>query len=251
MQLTKEQLLRYQRHIILPEIGKEGQIKLKNSKVFIVGAGGLGIPASLYLTALGIGKLAIIDNDIVELSNLQRQIVYNINSLGKQKAVILKENLILLNPDIEIIAINERLSEKNIYDLLKNYDVIVDCSDNYSTKFLINDACVNLKKPVVTGGVEKFEGLVTVIIPGDGHCLRCIFEDVKTEPAENQGIIGAVPGVIGALQALEVTKIILGIGNILKNEILIFDGLNTSFRKIHVPRNKECPTCGKSFQGHL
>lgn len=244
MQLTEEQILRYKKHINIPEIGEKGQIKLKESRVFIVGAGGLGTPASLYLTALGIGTLGIIDDDIIELGNLQRQIAYNVNSIGKLKVEVLKENLGLLNPDIEIIPISDRLTEKNIYNLITNYDVILDCSDNIFTKFLVNDVCVYLKKPLVTGGVDKFEGQVSAIIPGEGHCLRCIFEDIKNDNIESQGIIGAISGVIGVLQALEVAKILLRIGNILKDEILIFDGLNASFRKIYAPRNKDCPTCG-------
>jgi adenylyltransferase/sulfurtransferase len=243
MILTDEQFQRYKKHIILPEIGESGQIKLRNSKVFIVGAGGLGIPVCCYLTAMGVGRLAIIDDDVIELGNLQRQILYNVNSIGRPKVEVLKENLTSLNPDVEIIAINERLTEKNIYNLISEYDIIVDCSDNFSTKYLTNDACVRLNKLAVIGGVNRFEGQVYVVVPGIGYCLRCIFDEVPDEKHNDDGIVGAIPGIIGALQALEVIKIILDIGATSKDEILIFDGLKTSLRKVHVPKNPECPLC--------
>ncbi len=247
MEFTEEQLQRYSRHIILPEVGGKGQKKLLNAKVFIVGAGGLGCPVGYYLTAAGIGTIGIIDNDNVELSNLQRQIAHSVHTLGMPKVESAKRTFEALNPDVKIIAIKNRITKDNIIDLIKDYDVIVDGSDNFPTRYLVNDACVMLGKPLVSGAILRFEGQVTTILPKDGHCYRCLFEEPPppglVPSCQEAGVLGILPGVIGALQATEVIKLILGKGEVLKNELLIYNALNTTFRKVKVRRNPECPVC--------
>jgi len=247
MEFTEDQLQRYSRHIILPEVGKEGQKKITNAKVFIVGAGGLGSPVGYYLTAAGVGKIAMVDNDEVELSNLQRQIAHSVKTLGKPKVESAKTTFESLNPDVTIIAIKQRLTKYNILDLIKDYDIVVDCSDNFATRFLVNDACIMEKKPLITGAIFKFEGQLTAVIPGDGPCYRCLFEEppppgVLPSP-QGVGLLGVVPGVIGTLQAAEVLKLIINKGDILKGELLIYNALKTTFRKVKVPKNPECPIC--------
>jgi len=247
MEFTEDQLQRYSRHIILPEVGGKGQKKLLNAKVFIVGAGGLGCPVGYYLTAAGVGTIGIIDNDDVELSNLQRQIAHSVHTLGMPKVESAKRTFEALNPDVKIIAIKDRITKDNIMDLIKDYDVIVDGSDNFPTRYLVNDACVMLGKPLVSGAILRFEGQVTTIIPKDGHCYRCLFEEPPppglVPSCQEAGVLGILPGVIGALQATEVIKLILGKGEVLKNELLIYNALNTTFRKVKVKRNPECPVC--------
>lgn len=247
MDFTEEQLKRYNRHIILPEVGLDGQRKITETKVFIVGAGGLGSPVGYYLTAAGIGTLAIIDNDNVDLSNLQRQIAHSVKTLGNPKVESAKMQFESLNPDVKVVAIKKRLTKDNIIDLIKSYDIVVDCSDNFPTRFLVNDACVMAKKPLVTGAIFRFEGQLTVVIPREGPCYRCLFEEppppgVLPSP-QDVGILGVIPGVIGTLQAVEVLKLIIGKGEILKGELLIYDALKSSFRKVKVPKNTECPIC--------
>ncbi len=247
MDFTEEQLQRYSRHIILPEVGGKGQKKILNSKVFIVGAGGLGCPVGYYLAAAGVGTIGMIDNDTVELSNLQRQIAHNTRKLGVHKVDSAKETFEALNPDVKVIGIKERISKDNIMDLIKDYDVVVDGSDNFPTRYLVNDACVMLKKPLVSGAILRFEGQVTTILPGEGHCYRCLFEEMPppglVPSCQEAGVIGAITGVVGSLQALEVIKLILGKGDILKNTLLIYDALKANFRRVKVPKNPECPVC--------
>lgn len=247
MELSEEQLQRYSRHIILPEVGGKGQKKILQAKVFIVGAGGLGCPVGYYLAAAGIGTLGIIDNDIVEISNLQRQIAHSVKTLGMPKVDSAKATFEALNPDTKVIAIKDRISKDNILDLIKDYDVVVDGSDNFPTRYLVNDACVMLKKPLVSGAILKFEGQVTSILPGEGHCYRCLFEEMPppglVPSCQEAGVLGAITGVVGALQATEVLKIILNKGHILKESLLIYDALRATFRKVKVPRNPACPIC--------
>ncbi len=247
MKFTEDQLQRYSRHIILPEVGEQGQIKILKAKVFIVGAGGLGSPVGFYLSAAGVGRIALIDNDEVDLSNLQRQIAHNTKTIGKPKVESAKNTFESLNPDVHIIPIKQRLTKHNILDLIKDYDIVVDCSDNYATRFLVNDACVMAKKPLVTGAIFKFEGQLTVVIPGEGPCYRCLFEEppppgILPSP-QGVGLLGVIPGVIGTLQAAEVLKLIIGTGHILKGELLIYDALKPSFRKVKIPKNPDCPVC--------
>jgi adenylyltransferase/sulfurtransferase len=247
MKFTEDQLQRYSRHIILPEVGEQGQIKILKARVFIVGAGGLGSPVGFYLSAAGVGTIAIVDNDEVDLSNLQRQIAHNTKTIGKPKVESAKNTFESLNPDVHIIPIKQRLTKLNILDLIKDYDIVVDCSDNYATRFLVNDACVMAKKPLVTGAIFKFEGQLTVVIPGEGPCYRCLFEEppppgILPSP-QGVGLLGVIPGVIGTLQAAEVLKLIVGMGHILKGELLIYDALKPSFRKVKIPKNPDCPVC--------
>ncbi len=248
MDFTEDQLQRYSRHIILPEVGGKGQRKLLGAKVFIVGAGGLGCPVGYYLTAAGVGTLGIIDNDSVELSNLQRQIAHSTKTIGMHKIDSAKATFEALNPDVSVIGIKERISKDNILDLIKGYDIVVDGSDNFPTRYLVNDACVMAKKPLVSGAILKFEGHVTTIVPGEGHCYRCLFEEMPppglVPSCQEAGVIGAIPGVVGSLQAIEVIKLILGKGDPLKNTLLIYDALKTTFRRIKVPKNPNCPVCG-------
>ena len=249
MDFTEDQLQRYSRHIILPEVGGKGQRKLLSAKVFIVGAGGLGCPVGFYLTAAGVGTIGIADNDIVELSNLQRQIAHSTKTLGKPKVESAKATFEALNPDVNIVAMKGKLTKDNILDIFKDYDIIVDGSDNFPTRYMVNDACVMLKKPLISGAILKFEGQVTTIIPGEGHCYRCLFEDPPpaglVPSCQEAGVLGVLPGVVGSLQAAEVLKLILGKGEPLKNYLLLYDGLRTTFRKVRVPKNPECPVCGE------
>ncbi|NWF98347.1 MAG: molybdopterin-synthase adenylyltransferase MoeB [Nitrospirae bacterium] len=248
MHLSNEQIKRYSRQILLPQIGEEGQIKILSAKVCIIGAGGLGSALGYYLSAAGVGKICIVDNDIVELSNLQRQISHNTHRLGELKVLSAKKTFEALNPDINVIPEKVRLCKDNILTLFENYDIICDCSDNFETRFLINDSCIILNKPLITGAVSQFEGQLAVIIPGESPCYRCLFE--SPPPLEFQasmqelGVIGFLPGVIGSLQAGEVIKLITGAGEILKGELLIYNALKQSFKKLKIPKNPNCTACG-------
>lgn len=249
MELSEEQIHRYSRHIILREVGGKGQKKLLGAKVFIVGAGGLGCPVGYYLTAAGVGTLGIIDNDEVELSNLQRQIAHSVHSLGQPKVDSLKNTFEALNPDVTVVGFRQKLNKDNILELIKDYDVVVDGSDNFPTRYLVNDACVMMKKPLVSGAILRFEGQVTTILPGEGHCYRCLFEEPPppglVPSCQEAGVLGAITGVVGSLQATEVLKLILEKGEPLKNELLIYDAMRANFRKVGVPRNPRCPVCGE------
>jgi len=249
MEFTEDQLQRYSRHIILPEVGGKGQKKILRAKVLIIGAGGLGCPVGYYLAAAGVGTLGIIDNDTVELSNLQRQIAHNTQRIGVPKVESAKATFEALNPDVRVVGIRERMTKDNIMDFMRDYDVVVDGSDNFPTRYLVNDACVLLRKPLVSGAILRFEGQVTTIIPGEGHCYRCLFEEMPpaglVPSCQEAGVIGAIPGVVGSLQAIEVFKLILGKGDVLKNTLLIYDALKTTFRRVKVPKNPECPVCGE------
>jgi molybdopterin/thiamine biosynthesis adenylyltransferase len=246
---TDEQVLRYSRHIILPEVGGKGQTKIAEAKVFIIGAGGLGCPVGYYLTAAGVGTIAMIDNDTVEISNLQRQIAHSMNTLGMPKVESAKKTFEALNPDVNIVALRKRISKDDILDLISAYDVVVDGSDNFPTRYLVNDACVMAGKPLVSGAILRFEGQVTTIMPGEGPCYRCLFEEPPppglVPSCQEAGVLGVLPGVIGGLQATEVLKLILGKGDVLKGELLIYNALKTTFRKVKIPKNPSCPLCGE------
>ncbi|MBI4844272.1 MAG: molybdopterin-synthase adenylyltransferase MoeB [Nitrospirae bacterium] len=250
MDFTEEQLQRYSRHIILPEVGGKGQKKISGSRVLIAGAGGLGCPVGYYLAAAGVGTIAMVDNDVVELSNLQRQIAHSVRTLGMNKAESAKNTFEALNPDVNVVTIKERLNSKNILGLIKDYDIVVDGTDNFPTRYLINDACVLAGKPLVSGAILRFEGQVTTILPGEGHCYRCLFEEPPppglVPSCQEAGVLGVLPGVVGALQAAEVLKLVLGKGKPLSNQLLIYDALGVNFRKVKVPKNPDCKVCGKS-----
>ena len=250
MDFTDEQLMRYSRHILLPEVGGKGQAKIAKAKVFIVGAGGLGCPVGYYLAAAGVGTIALIDNDTVEMSNLQRQIAHSVRTIGLPKVESAKKTFEALNPDVNVVAIQKRISKDDILDLIGDYDIVVDGSDNFPTRYLVNDACVMARKPLVSGAILRFEGQVTTIVPGEGPCYRCLFEEPPppglVPSCQEAGVLGVLPGVIGGLQATEVLKLILGKGEVLKGELLIYNALKTSFRKVRVPKNPSCALCGEN-----
>lgn len=250
MLFTEEQTQRYSRHIILPEVGAKGQKRLMDASVLIVGAGGLGCPVGYYLAAAGVGSIGLIDDDVVEISNLQRQIAHSTRTIGIPKVISEKETLEGLNPDVSVTAIKSRITGANIRGLFEDYDIIVDGSDNFPTRYLVNDTCVSMGKPLVSGAILRFEGQVTTIVPGEGHCYRCIFEEMPppglVPSCQEAGVIGAITGVIGSLQAMEVMKLILRKGNVLKNSLLVYDALNASFSKLKVPKRNNCPACGEN-----
>ncbi|UCG79482.1 MAG: molybdopterin-synthase adenylyltransferase MoeB [Nitrospirota bacterium] len=250
MDFTEDQIHRYSRHIILPEVGGKGQEKIMNAKVFIVGAGGLGCPVGYYLTAAGVGTLKIIDNDKVELSNLQRQIAHSTDRIGMPKVDSVKKTFEALNPDVNVIALNQKITKENIFDLIGDCDVVVDGSDNFPTRYLVNDACVMAGKPLVSGAILRFEGQVTTIVPKLGHCYRCLFEEMPpaglVPSCQEAGVLGALPGIVGGLQAMEVLKYILDKGDLLTNSMIIFEAMKARFRKVKVPKNPDCPVCGNN-----
>lgn len=248
MRFSEEQIDRYSRQIILPEVGGKGQQKLLDAKVLVVGAGGLGSPCALYLAAAGIGTLGLIDSDEVELNNLQRQIIHSTQTIGSPKVESAKRFLTNLNPDVKVIAYHTRVTSENILDIMADYDVVVDGSDNFPTRYLLNDACVMSQKPLSHAGILQFEGQMFTIIPGRGPCYRCLFPEPPppgfVPNCQEAGILGAVAGVIGTLQANEVMKIILGIGEPLIGRLLIFSALEATFRELRIPRNPDCAVCG-------
>jgi adenylyltransferase/sulfurtransferase len=247
---TKEQVERYSRHIILPEVGGKGQKKINEAKVFLVGAGGLGSPAGLYLAAAGVGTIGICDADAVELSNLQRQILHRTEDVNRPKVMSAKRTMEALNPDTKVVPYQTRLTSENIMDLIKDYDIVVDGSDNFPTRYLVNDACVFARKPLVSGAVFRFDGQATTIVPYETPCYRCLFENPPppgmVPSCQEAGILGSVVGVIGTIQATEVLKLILGKGNGLKGKLLLFDAIDMDFRKVKVRRNPQCPVCGEN-----
>lgn len=250
MRLREDQIERYSRQIILPNVGGKGQEKLLDAKILIIGAGGLGSPAALYLASAGIGKLGIVDSDAVELNNLQRQIIHNIDNVGKPKVDSAKERLDAINSDVEVVTYKLRLSSQNIMEIIKGYDMIVDGSDNFPTRYLVNDACVLSKRPLSHGGIFRFDGQAITILPGQSACYRCLFPEPPppglVPSCQEAGILGAVAGVIGVIQANEVLKYVLGIGDLLTGKLLVFNALDSSFRQVKVPKDPKCPVCGKS-----
>jgi molybdopterin/thiamine biosynthesis adenylyltransferase/rhodanese-related sulfurtransferase len=248
--LTPQQRSRYGRHLLIPEVGEEGQLKLLDSRVLMIGAGGLGSPSSLYLAAAGVGTLGIVDGDIVDESNLQRQIVHTTASLGHPKVESARQAIEALNPDVKVIPYEERISSENIERILADgWDVILDGTDNFPTRYLLNDASVWHKIPVVHGSIYRFEGQVTVFKPFEGPCYRCLFpEPPPPEMAPScaeGGVLGVLPGIVGSLQASEVIKLLLGIGEPLVGRLLTFDALYTEFNELKLKRNESCPVCGE------
>ena len=249
MVLIDEQLERYSRHIILKEIGVKGQKKLLSAKVLIIGAGGLGAPAAMYLAAAGVGTIGIADCDNVELSNLQRQIIHTTADLGKTKVKSAAETIKALNPDVKVITYETYINSKNISEIISDYDFIIDGTDNFSTKFLINDACVLARKPFCHAGILRFEGQLMTYVPEQGPCYRCIFEAPPPKDAVpscwEAGVIGAIAGIIGSMQALEAVKYITGQGELITGSMLVFDGLKMEWRKVKMQKKAgSCPVCG-------
>ena len=252
--LAPDQAQRYSRHLLIPEVGERGQLKLLSSKVLLIGAGGLGSPAALYLAAAGVGTLGIVDSDIVDATNLQRQILHNTERLGRSKVESARETIAALNPDVTVVGYEERLTSANIDRIIAGYDVVVDGSDNFPTRYLVNDASVKHRIPVVHGSIYRFEGQVTVFKPFDGEpfgrgpCYRCLFH--QPPPPElapscaEAGVLGVLPGIVGSIQASEAIKLLLGIGEPLIGRYLLFDALDTTFREVKLRRDVDCPVCG-------
>lgn len=249
MDFTEDQITRYSRHILLPEVGGKGQKKLVQARVLIIGAGGLGSPAALYLAAAGVGTLGLIDDDVVDLSNLQRQVIHHTPDLGRPKVLSGKEKIQALNPDVAVVMHEERMTAANALDLIRQYDVVLDGADNFPTKFLANDACWFARKPLVHGGILRFDGRVFTIIPDRSACLRCVFKNPPppglVASCQEAGVIGVLAGIIGTIQATEALKLILGIGRPLTDRLMDFDARRTQFREIKIKRNPNCPLCGE------
>src|SRR5579884_3134524 len=244
---TLEQAQRYARHIILPEIGPVGQRKLLNAKVVLIGAGGLGSPAALYLAAAGVGTIGIVDFDAVDITNLHRQILHGHSQIGRPKVESARDRLADINPDVQVVAHNEPISSENALEILGQYDIVVNGSDNFATRYLVNDACYLLGKPLVDGSIFRFEGQATVFMPGKG-CYRCLFPSPPPPGAvpscAEAGVLGVLPGIIGTIQAIETIKLILGLGEPLVNRLLLFDSLAMEFREVKIRRDPGCPLCG-------
>ena len=246
--MTADQRNRYQRHLLLPEVGEKGQMTLLGSKVLLLGAGGLGSPAALYLAAAGVGTLGIIDMDVVDASNLQRQILHNTERIGMRKVDSAKMTLTAMNPDLTVTTYDMRLGADNILDIIDGYDVIVDGTDNFPTRYLVNDASLLKRIPVIHGSIFRFEGQATVFNPYEGPCYRCLLPEPP--PAElapscsEAGVLGVLPGIVGSLQAVETIKVLLGIGDTLQGRLLAYDALEQSFRTFKVRRDPGCPACG-------
>jgi molybdopterin/thiamine biosynthesis adenylyltransferase/rhodanese-related sulfurtransferase/molybdopterin converting factor small subunit len=246
--LSNEELMRYSRHLILPEVGMEGQLKLKNAKVALIGAGGLGAPLGLYLAAAGIGRIGMVDFDSVDVSNLQRQIIHGTKDIGRKKLDSAAEKMQDINPHLQIDKYDVALTSDNALDILGNYDIVIDGTDNFPTRYLVNDACVLLKKPNVYGSIFRFEGQATVFAYEDGPCYRCLYPEPPppglVPSCAEGGVLGILPGLIGVVQATEAVKIILGVGSTLKNRLVLYDALNMKFRELKLRREVECPVCG-------
>ena len=247
--LTEAQTRRYSRHLLVPEVGEDGQIKLLSSKVLLIGAGGLGSPAALYLAAAGVGTLGIIDADVVDDSNLQRQIIHTTDRIGEYKAESARTAIAALNPDVKVKTYIERLDETNVQQLVDEYDVIVDGTDNFPTRYLLNDAAVMANKPVVHGSVFRFEGQITVLKPYDGPCYRCLYPEppppALAPSCAEAGVLGVLPGIIGLLQATETIKLLLGIGEPLVGRLSTYDALAGEFNELRLFRDPNCPACGE------
>jgi molybdopterin/thiamine biosynthesis adenylyltransferase len=247
---TGEQVERYSRHIILKEVGEKGQQKLLGGKVMIIGAGGLGSPIALYLAAAGVGTIGIADADLVELSNLQRQIAHRTKDIGVPKVLSAREKMEAMNPDIRVNTYHEWISAANILDIINGYDFIIDCTDNFAAKFLINDVCVLAGKPYSHAGILNFVGQTLTFVPGQSACYRCIFAAPPPKDAiptcSQAGVLGVLPGVIGTLQATEALKYLLGVGELLSGKLLVYDALAMTFRTVKVRRNPHCPICGEN-----
>jgi sulfur-carrier protein adenylyltransferase/sulfurtransferase len=250
--LSEAQSKRYSRHLLVPEVGEQGQLKLLDAHVLLVGAGGLGSPAAYYLAAAGVGTMGIIDADVVDESNLQRQILHNTKRIGQLKAESARETIEALNPDVKVITYIERLDETNVARVIADYDVIIDGTDNFPTRYLLNDAALIANKPVVHGSVFRFEGQLTVFKPYDGPCYRCLYpEPPPPELAPScaeAGVLGVLPGIIGLLQATETIKLLLGIGDPLVGRLMTYDALAGEFSELRLFRDPECPACGE--HGH-
>ena len=246
--LNKDEILRYSRHLIMPEVGMEGQLKLKQASVLLVGTGGLGAPLGMYLAAAGIGRIGLVDFDVVDYTNLQRQIIHGTKDVGKKKIDSAVETMSDINPFVQLDRHEVALSSENAFEIFKDYDIIVDGTDNFPTRYLVNDACVILNKPNVYGSIFRFEGQATVFAYEGGPCYRCLYPEPPppglVPSCAEGGVIGVLPGVIGLIQATETVKLILGIGEPLVGRLMLYDALGMRFRELKLRRNPECPVCG-------
>ncbi|MGD2278678.1 MAG: molybdopterin-synthase adenylyltransferase MoeB [Candidatus Omnitrophota bacterium] len=248
MNFTEEQMERYSRHIILQDVGVEGQRRIIEGKVLIIGAGGIGAPAALYLAAAGAGTIGLVDGDVVDLTNLQRQVIHFTPDVGKAKVISAQEKITSINPDVKVITHKKKVFADNIRDIVKGYDFVIDGTDNFPAKFLINDACVFERKPFSHGGMLRFDGQAMTYVPGEA-CYRCVFNSPPPKDAipscSQAGVLGAVAGMLGTIQAAEALKYLIGKGELLTNRLLVFNAFRMDFRTIGVKRNKHCPICGK------
>jgi molybdopterin/thiamine biosynthesis adenylyltransferase/rhodanese-related sulfurtransferase len=245
--LTADQRERYSRHVLLPEVGEQGQTLLLDSKVLIVGAGGLGSPAALYLAAAGVGTIGVVDFDVVDSTNLQRQVLHNLDRIGMSKTDSARETLSALNPDVKVATYNERLTAENVLKIMAGYDVVLDGGDNFPTRYLVNDASLHLRIPVVHGSIFRFEGQVSVFHPYQGPCYRCLFREPPppelAPSCAEAGVLGVLPGIIGSIEAMETIKLLLGIGEPLTGRLLIYDALEEEFSTVNIGRDSNCPAC--------
>ena len=248
-QLTRDEILRYSRHLIMPEVGLEGQQKLKEAGILLVGAGGLGSPLAVYLAAAGIGRLGIVDFDQVDFSNLQRQIIHRTEDVGRLKVESAKERVQGINPEVQVQTFNTKLSRDNVMELIQGYDIVIDGTDNFPTRYLVNDACVFQKKPNIYGSIFRFDGQATVFMPFQGPCYRCLYPEPPppgmVPSCAEGGVLGVLPGLIGVVQATEAVKLIIGKGEPLIGRLLIYNALKMEFREVKLQRNPECPVCGE------
>ena len=248
VKLTKDEVLRYARNLITPEVGMAGQLKLKQAKVLVIGTGGLGSPISIYLAAAGVGKLGVVDADVVEVSNLQRQVLHRTSDVGRSKVASARDTLVDINPYIELVTYDTRLARQNALEIIRGYDIVVDGTDNLPSRYLLSDACVLLGKPLVHGSVFRFQGQVSVLCTKEGPCYRCVYPEPPPPELVQRiavgGIVGVQPGIIGCIQALEVIKLIVGRGQPLIGRLLVFDGMNLKFGEVRLRKDPDCPACG-------
>jgi adenylyltransferase/sulfurtransferase len=247
-QLSKDEILRYSRHLIMPEVGMEGQLKLKQAKVLCIGAGGLGSPLALYLGAAGVGKLGLVDFDVVDFTNLQRQVIHGTSDVGRAKLDSARDTLLEINPNVEIETFETRLSSDNALDIFREYDIVADGTDNFPTRYLVNDACVLLGKPNVYASIFRFEGQASIFYAEQGPCYRCLYPEPPppglVPSCAEGGVLGVLPGIMGCIQAMETIKMILGRGEPLIGRLLVFDALGMKFRELKLRKNPDCPICG-------
>lgn len=249
VRLSNEEIRRYSRHLIMPEVGMNGQKKLKSASVLLIGAGGLGSPLGMYLAAAGVGRIGIVDFDVVEFSNLQRQIAYSTQDVGRSKLEAARERIVGINPNVTVDTHETQLNSENALEILRNYDVIVDGTDNFPTRYLVNDACVLLDKPNVYGSIFRFEGQASVFYANEGPCYRCLYPEPPppglVPSCAEGGVLGVLPGIVGTIQALETIKLIIGQGELLVGRLLLFDALKMKFRELKLRKNPDCPVCGE------
>jgi len=247
-QLSRDEILRYSRHLIMPEVGMEGQLKLKQAKVLCIGAGGLGSPLALYLGAAGVGKLGIVDFDVVDYTNLQRQVIHGTTDVGRTKLESARDTLLEINPNVEIEPFETRLTSDNALDIFREYDIVADGTDNFPTRYLVNDACVLLGKPNVYASIFRFEGQASIFYAEQGPCYRCLYPEPPppglVPSCAEGGVLGVLPGIMGCIQAMETIKLILGRGDSLVGRLLLFDALAMKFRELKLRKNPDCPICG-------